>query len=224
MRHRGEGAALWYRAFRYRWFERQIAGRSDVTRVLDLGCGGGENMWRFVDWSCAPVGLDVDAARLRTARGYGPVVQGAGQVLPFATGAFDMVYAAHVLHHVPDPVVLLSEARRCLRPGGVLFVVESVEDHPLLRIGRSLHPWWRGDRVQVRLHFAEMVALVQSAGLRVVNADRYSVLFWIWEVIPERVPWVDRITPLFTALEVVAQRLSRRWRAHGYVIAERLDR
>jgi len=50
MRHRGEGSALWYRAFRYRWLEHQIATRPDVMRILDLECGSEENMWRFVEW------------------------------------------------------------------------------------------------------------------------------------------------------------------------------
>jgi hypothetical protein len=44
MLHRGEGTALWYRVVRYRWLERQIAACSDVRRILDLGCGSGENI------------------------------------------------------------------------------------------------------------------------------------------------------------------------------------
>ena len=221
MRHVGEGTEHWYTAFRYRRIEREIATRPDVTRVLDLGCGRGENMWRFVECSRTPVGLDVDHARLVEARSYGPVVVGTGTRLPFAWDALDLVYAAHVLHRVAGLNELLRQAWRCLRPGGTLFLVESVEDHPLMRLGRSLHPWWKGDRVHTRLRFLQLVQRVRDAGFRVVDAERYSALFWLWEVLPERFQWMVRITPLFIRLEALVQPIARRWGAHGYVVAVR---
>jgi ubiquinone/menaquinone biosynthesis C-methylase UbiE len=64
--------------------------------------------------------------------------------LSLASQSLDMVYAAHVLHHVAAPVDLLRRVQRCLRPGGALFLVETLENHPLLRLGRGLHPRWRG--------------------------------------------------------------------------------
>jgi SAM-dependent methyltransferase len=221
MRHRGEGTALWYRAFRYRWLERQIATRPDVTRILDLGCGGGENMWRFVEWRRVPFGLDIARGRLAQARAYGPVVQGEGTRLPFPDAAFDLAYAAHLLHHVTAYQALLGETRRCLRPGGMLFLVETVEDHPLVRLGRDLYPRWRGDAVETRLAFETLLAAVREAGFDVLEAGRHNVLFWVWEVLPERVPWLDRLTPFFTALEVPLQRVARGWAAHGYCLAVR---
>ncbi|MBN1641394.1 MAG: methyltransferase domain-containing protein, partial [Anaerolineae bacterium] len=219
MRHRGEGTALWYRAFRYRWLERQIASRHDVRRILDLGCGSGENMWRFVELGRAPIGLDVAFQRLRQARAHGAVVQGTGSALPFADRSLDMVYAAHVLHHVGAHRLLLRDLRRCLRPGGTLFLVESVEDHPLMRLGRALYPEWRGDAVELRLRYRQLIEEVRAAGFDVVEAGQYSVLFWLWEVLPERWAWLDRFTPLFTALEVLLHPLARRWAAHCYCVA-----
>jgi SAM-dependent methyltransferase len=219
MRHRGEGTALWYRVFRYRWLERQLVGRPDVRRVLDLGCGSGENTWRFAEGSEFVLGLDVAHERLRRARRFGPMVQGRATALPLADHSLDMVYAAHVLHHVVAPGKLLDQVRRCLRPGGTLFLVETLEDHPLLRLGRSARPEWRGDAICTRLRFADLMALVRAAGFSVQEAGQYSVFFWIWELLPERVPWLDWLTPLFVALELPLSRIARRWSAHGYCVA-----
>jgi SAM-dependent methyltransferase len=205
--------------FRYRWLERQLAARPDVTRILDLGCGSGENMWRFAGLAPLVVGLDVAHARLQQALRLGPVVQGRAAALPVAGRSLDMVYAAHVLHHVDAPDRLLAEVRRCLRVGGTLLLVETVEDHPLLRIGRALRPRWHGDAVGTRLRFEELLGLVRAAGFRVQEAGQYSVFFWIWELLPERVPWLDRFTPLFVALEIPLSRIGRRWSAHGYCVA-----
>ena len=218
MRHCGEGSALWYRAFRYRWLERQIATRLGVQRILDLGCGGGENMWRFIEWERTPFGLDVSRQRLERARVHGPIVQGEGTCLPFADDSLDMIYVAHLLHHVSAPQALLSQAHRCLRPEGFLFLVDTVEDHPLVRLGRDLYPWWRGDAVETRFRFAQLVDAVQEAGFDILDAGQYSVLFWIWEILPERFPWLDWMTPFFTALEVSLGVVAGRWAAHGYCV------
>jgi ubiquinone/menaquinone biosynthesis C-methylase UbiE len=42
--------------------------------------------------------------------------------LPFDDGSFDLVLCAEILEHVRDVQLLLSEARRVLRPGGTLAV------------------------------------------------------------------------------------------------------
>jgi SAM-dependent methyltransferase len=42
--------------------------------------------------------------------------------LPFRDGAFDAVFASHVLEHIRDDVAALREVRRVLRPGGVALL------------------------------------------------------------------------------------------------------
>lgn len=44
------------------------------------------------------------------------------QALPFADASYDIVYASHVLEHVPDDRAALREISRILRPGGLAIL------------------------------------------------------------------------------------------------------
>ena len=44
------------------------------------------------------------------------------QALPFADASYDVVYASHVLEHVPDDRRAIAEIRRVLRPGGLAIL------------------------------------------------------------------------------------------------------
>ena len=90
-------------------------------RVLDLGCRSGALTRHFLDGN-EVVGLDVDRAALAKAEALGiePVEADVEQPLPFADASFDAVVAGEVLEHLQLPEALVAEARRVLRPGGVL--------------------------------------------------------------------------------------------------------
>ncbi len=46
------------------------------------------------------------------------------EYLPFADGSLKTIVMTDVFHHLPEPRLFLGEAVRCLRPGGVVFMVE----------------------------------------------------------------------------------------------------
>ncbi len=92
-------------------------------RVLDLGCGKGRFARPLKRWGATVVGLDVSSRMLAEAAGL-PRVKGTGHRLPFADAAFDAVVAIECLEHAGDVSGLLDEARRTLRPGGRLIVVD----------------------------------------------------------------------------------------------------
>jgi SAM-dependent methyltransferase len=95
-----------------------------VDRALDLGCGDGR---LTAELGAAEVtGADVSRVALDRARGRLPdtrlVDLEPDAPLPLGDGEFDLVLLAETLEHVRDVQLLLSEARRVLRPGGTLAI------------------------------------------------------------------------------------------------------
>jgi ubiquinone/menaquinone biosynthesis C-methylase UbiE len=97
----------------------------DSIRILDLGCGKGRFGSQLQRQGAQVVGLDLSTAMLAYAVDL-PRVHGTARRLPFAADAFDGVMAIEVLEHLSDSGIdqALSEARRVLRPGGVVAIID----------------------------------------------------------------------------------------------------
>jgi SAM-dependent methyltransferase len=97
-------------------------------RVLDLGCGTGVDLVRFVRGGAAATGVDIADSAIALARENlrhqslsAPLCVGDGERLPFPGGTFDFVYAHGVVQYTSGDRALVDECRRVLRPGGTAF-------------------------------------------------------------------------------------------------------
>lgn len=106
-----------------------------VTSLLDVGCGIGH--WSrclgpFLPAEARVTGVDREPRWIEQARAAAAAAgerrfsyqPGEAERLPFPDGSFDLVTCQTVLIHVKDPVVVLREMLRVLKPGGLLAVVE----------------------------------------------------------------------------------------------------
>jgi len=92
---------------------------SPETRLLDVGCGTAWLSEDFQDY----VGVDTAQDVIDNASSSGIDVRLArpdGR-LPFEDNEFDGVILKDVLEHLTDPVSMVREVRRVLRPGGLAF-------------------------------------------------------------------------------------------------------
>ena len=99
---------------------------ADHARVLDAGCGSGYGTAELAN-AAAVVGIDISgeavAHALRAFSRPGVhFLQSACESLPFAAASFDLVVAFEVIEHLAGWRQMLTEARRVLRPSGVLLV------------------------------------------------------------------------------------------------------
>jgi arsenite methyltransferase len=108
--------------------------------VLDLGCGSGVHS-RLIASRVSPgglvVGVDAEPEAIELARklsedeGAPPALTfqvADAHRLPFENDSFDAVICISVLAFCEDPLRVLADVRRVLRPGGRLLLVNSDED------------------------------------------------------------------------------------------------
>ena len=63
-----------------------------------------------------------------------------GAILPFEDSSIDRVIATHVLEHVSDPVSVLEECVRVVKPGGVISLILPCDPGFLWQLGRNFGP------------------------------------------------------------------------------------
>jgi SAM-dependent methyltransferase len=201
--------------------EKAVIMQPGISRILDLGCANGWNMSRFGQYGRSTIGLDMVLERVKLAQAHGPALVASGLDVPLTSESCDVVYIQHVLHHIGDVERALREARRVLRPGGVLFLVETVEDNPIIHWGRRFYPSWMGDEVNAPFHFGSLQETVVEAGFQIAQAEQYSVLFWLWEIIPDQLPIAEKATPFFVLIEQFLVRFWQHYSAHCYIVAHK---
>jgi SAM-dependent methyltransferase len=102
-------------------------------RVLDVGAGSGY----LQDVVPNYVGLDISPSAKRYF--HKPFVAASATSMPFADNEFDVAWSVWVLEHVPKPEQALSEIRRVVKDGGILYLKPTFSC-----------PWWLAQGYQVR--------------------------------------------------------------------------
>jgi 2-polyprenyl-6-hydroxyphenyl methylase/3-demethylubiquinone-9 3-methyltransferase len=121
------------------WVAEVIGQRmGSSARVLDIGCGGGFLSNDLAARGYRVTGLDASAGSLRMAEAVDQTkkveyVLGSAFQLPFGDASFDVCACMDVLEHVRNPQLVVQEAVRVLKPGG-LFLFHTFNRHWLAKI------------------------------------------------------------------------------------------
>ena len=104
--------------------------------ILDIGCGiGGPARWIAAHYGCRVTGIDLTesfcraAVALNGATGLGgrvTIVHGSALSLPFDDATFDRAYSHNVIMNIADKRTFYREARRVLKPGGRLVLMNLI--------------------------------------------------------------------------------------------------
>lgn len=108
---------------------------------LDIGCGSGDylHVMRKKGWRVRGVEPSSFGASEGTKAGL-DIFNGTLLEAKFPSNSFDYVRANHSFEHVSDPVEVLLEINRILKPGGKLFIgIPNIESVPFQIFGRY---WW----------------------------------------------------------------------------------
>lgn len=100
------------------------------AKLLEVGCGMGTDLLQFARGGAHCTGIDLTPRSIEITRQHfrvcdmkGDFLISDGEILPFATATFDVVYSNGVLHHTPDTAGAIRELHRVLKPEGIAKVM-----------------------------------------------------------------------------------------------------
>jgi SAM-dependent methyltransferase len=113
--------------------------------ILDLGCGAGENSVYFALRGAQCVAGDYSPEMVHLAQAlaakYGVSITGKvmnAMAIDAPDETFDVVYAANLLHHIPDPFIAVREMQRVVKPGGYVCFWDPLMHNPIINIYRRM--------------------------------------------------------------------------------------
>ena len=155
--------------------------------VLDIGSGPGllaAEMAAEVGPSGRVVGVDPSASMLSHAGGRRGArvqwIEGDALALPFADATFDAAVAIQVYEYIADMPAALAEARRVLKPGGRLLILDTDWDSIVWhsndrhRMQRVLERW--NDHLADPYLPRRLPGLLREAGLELSEATIIAIL------------------------------------------------
>lgn len=128
-----------------------IRSRSFNRRLLDYGCGNGDDTIFAAKFGACAIGVDISEVSIahcrRKAHSEGVSERtdfyvADAEALPFADNSFDLVVEYGVLHHL-DFDAAMAEICRVLKPGGQAICTEALAQNPLIHAYRRLTPHLR---------------------------------------------------------------------------------
>ncbi len=152
-------------------------------QILDVGCGTGELLNEiekiYPQSSC--IGVDISEEMLHKANDKNKNIKylvADVHNLPFDDNTFDFVLNTISFHHYVSPQSALNEMIRVLKPGGYIYILDSVKDPRFI----SFMPWY-WDRVDSKICYSkhlftkEFYALFNNTDVEDVHFKKYYKLF-----------------------------------------------
>jgi ubiquinone/menaquinone biosynthesis C-methylase UbiE len=154
----------------------RLTGDLGGKSLLDLGCGDGAYSIAAFQRGARVSGVDISDAMLESARRRATACdasvewhRASAESLPFGSGKFDIILAVTILCFIKDPLQVVREISRVLRPGGS-FIIGELGKYSAWALSRRRVRGWFGSSRWRDAHFwsfAELRHLLQRAGFNV---------------------------------------------------------
>lgn len=127
---------------KHKWI---IDNVGDLTgkKVLDVGCGTGELCYvlKSIYPNAEYRGIDISEVMIAKSKKRVKDIKfdvGNVQALPYEDNSFDIIVNTLSFHHYEDPQGALNEMKRVLKPGGKIYILDSIKNLRLI----SIMPWY----------------------------------------------------------------------------------
>lgn len=195
--------------------------------VLDVGCGYGYFVRRALAAGFDAYGVDLSQDGIREAEKHAPgrVFRGTlDEVAALEARRFDVIFASHLIEHIPEPRAFVETLAQRLNEGGiVMFVTPNIESLLARVSGRR----WVSFKIPEHVAYytpTTIGQLLESAGLEVVAVDpayQYYRLPFLMSKIRELVDPIGRLMPGFEHWGSMRDRMVRVTSGSLRVIARR---
>jgi len=146
-------------------------------RLLEVGCAHGFFLHAARE-SYEATGVEPSRAAREYARAHLRLDVASGTLAEarFADASFDVAVMIDVIEHLADPLSVLRELARVVKPGGVLYLVTPDVDSLTARVLRGR--WW-GLRPAHLYYFSErtLAEMLRKAGFERVDVRSYGRVF-----------------------------------------------
>lgn len=105
-------------------FCKEIIRRFNIkkgSKILDIGCGDGTITAIFSSLGMDVYGLDISDSSKKLIGDKLSICDLSKKPYPHEDGAFDFIFSKSVVEHMNNPDILIEEAYRLLKPGGVFI-------------------------------------------------------------------------------------------------------
>lgn len=151
-------------------------------RILDVGCGDGERLLEFSRRGYDVWGVDVGAQSIELCRNIlpgGTFSRGELPELKLPPESFDFIRIDNALEHMPNPVAVVRESFRLLRPSGKLMIYVPYGRSLTVRVfkGGSISSWMP---FHLQLFTRKSLKkMLEDCGFKNVNIYGYNPPTWI---------------------------------------------
>lgn len=182
-------------------------------RLLDIGCGTGLFIRRYLQFGGSVTGIDISSGMIRRAVQLFPTEQflvGNAEHIPFQSGSFDSVSSLLAFSYLSRPEKTLTDCLRILRPGGRLAVCT---------LGKNIFTsglpalFTIGEKMKIRRvgvgrfteHYytaAEMYSLLEKTGYTEISISKCSFAHFsfvdpIFSIAKRVEPFIEEKAPYF---------------------------
>jgi 2-polyprenyl-3-methyl-5-hydroxy-6-metoxy-1,4-benzoquinol methylase len=132
-------------------------------RFLDVGCGIGNVVAAMSLLGMEAEGIETSIAAAGKAQSLGrKVFSGTLYEAKYVNSTFDSIAMIHVLEHIPEPINLLQECYKILKPNGILTIgVPNLDSLIFCYIGK----YWSQLHLPAHLHHFRSHSLLKAAHL-----------------------------------------------------------